>query len=92
MHAGHFRRRGKSATRYNELNASAQCPGCNTYRGGMEYEHGRAIDLKFGEGTAEHLHELSQGEHRLKKFELEEIAADYKAQAIEMARRKGIET
>lgn len=58
--AGHFCRRGLLATRYDERNVNAQCRHCN--RGedkGETFEHGLAIDRKWGKGTAEELYNLS---------------------------------
>jgi len=55
IHAGHFVSRGKENTRYNEKNVNAQCVSCNSFGEGMQYEHGKAIDRKYGERTADFL-------------------------------------
>lgn len=55
MDAGHFIDRSHKATRYNEQNVNAQCRPCNRFQSGRQYEHGKAIDLKYGEGTADEL-------------------------------------
>jgi hypothetical protein len=59
MDAGHFISRNKRATKYNEQNVNAQCPRCNRFLSGRQYEHGLAIDRKWGAGTAEKLLALS---------------------------------
>lgn len=51
--AGHFIPRDRKATRWEEKNVNAQCPRCNRFRSGEQYEHGLAIDRKYGKGTAE---------------------------------------
>jgi len=50
---GHFISRNKITTRWDERNANAQCKKCNRFLSGKQYEHGRAINNKFGEGIAE---------------------------------------
>ena len=53
MDAGHFIDRSHKATRYEEQNVNAQCRACNRFQSGRQYEHGIAIDLKYGAGTAD---------------------------------------
>jgi hypothetical protein len=60
MDCGHFISRAEKAVRYNEKNANAQCRRCNTHKNGRQFEHGLAIDKKFGKGTAEMLLNLSK--------------------------------
>lgn len=91
IHAGHFRRRSKTPTRYDERNVNAQCTGCNTFRGGKEYEHGLAIDEKYGTPTSLELFDLSQKDMKLSAYDLSEIAANYRQKAREIAKIKGIE-
>lgn len=55
MDAGHFITRAKESTLFDERNVSCQCKGCNRFQGGKFYEHGLAIDRKFGPGTREAL-------------------------------------
>lgn len=58
--AGHFVQRDRMAVRYNPANVNAQCPRCNRFRSGEQYEHGKAIDRKFGHGTADMLRGMGQ--------------------------------
>jgi hypothetical protein len=53
--AGHFMSRNHLATRYNVMNVNAQCRKCNRFQSGRQFEHGQAIDKKYGPGTAEKL-------------------------------------
>lgn len=57
--AGHFVARNHEATRYWEENAHAQCQACNRFHSGRQFEHGKAIDKKYGEGTAEKILEMA---------------------------------
>jgi hypothetical protein len=57
---GHFVQRDRIAVRWDERNASAQCPRCNRFRSGEQYEHGKAIDRRWGTGTADMLRVLGQ--------------------------------
>jgi hypothetical protein len=54
-HCGHYVKRGRQGTRFNEQNCSAQCAYCNTRRNGEEQAHRLYINHKYGEGTAEFL-------------------------------------
>lgn len=55
IHAGHYVQRNRVATRWDEKNVNAQCCQCNTFNEGRQDEHGKAIDRKYGKGTAEYL-------------------------------------
>lgn len=69
VHAGHFIIRGKENTRYNEKNVNSQCVSCNTFKEGMQYEHGKAIDHKYGEGTADFLVLQGRFDHKRSWFD-----------------------
>ena len=47
-------------TRFDPRNANKQCAYDNIYGEGLSYEHGLAIDRKFGKGTAAELYKLSK--------------------------------
>lgn len=55
MQAGHFVSRRVSALRFDELNVNAQCVGCNMFKAGEQYLYSKALDLKYGDGTADKL-------------------------------------
>ena len=48
MHAGHFVKRGYTAVLFDEHNVHAQCPACNTFKGGMQDEYARYIIDTYG--------------------------------------------
>jgi hypothetical protein len=80
--AGHFIDRSHKATRYNERNVNAQCRTCNRFQSGRQYEHGIAIDLKYGNGTAKHLLEKSKEIIKASKQFYEDKASYYQEQSI----------
>ena len=53
-HAGHFQPETKGNTRFNELNVNGQCGICN-FNQGEQFKYAKALDLKYGDGTAEQL-------------------------------------
>lgn len=81
-HAGHFVQRGCKLTRYDEENVNLQCSGCNTFRYGEQYKHGRAIDMKYGDGTADRLMaleaEYKANGHKFTRDFLQDIIERYK--------------
>ena len=92
IHAGHWRKRDKEATRYDERNVHAQCNYCNTYRGGEEYEHFLHIVEKHGEDVADELYQKSQTSlMKRKQFDYEYIAHEYRQKVKQIAKEKGIE-
>lgn len=78
-HAGHFQPETKNNTRYNEQNVNGQCGSCN-YNQGEQYKYAKALDLKYGGGTADELEALAQEKHPFTKEELIEIINEYKEQ------------
>jgi len=80
IHCGHFMTRNCMSTRWDEKNCNAQCNGCNTFRDGRQWEHGEAIDKKYGPGTAEKLNIKSKLTKKWHKFELKEMIKYYEAE------------
>jgi len=78
MHAGHFQSRRHNSTRYDDENVNAQCAACNTYNQGEQFKYSKALDLKYGEGTAEKLEKLAQEYHKLTIEELNDIISEAK--------------
>ena len=80
---GHFVDRGHMATRYHLQNSNGQCRLCNSTHDGRAELHGKAIDLKYGEGTAEMLIKLGRQERHFTEHELqgmlEELRKEIKA-------------
>jgi len=84
LQAGHFVSRTASPLRYEDMNVHAQCVGCNMFKQGEQYAHAQQIDLLYGNGTAEKLHNRR---HETKKWtiaELEQIIEDAKEYIKEM--------
>lgn len=46
------------------------------FKGGEQYEYARQLDMKYGDGTAEKLHNQRRQTHKLTVTELEQIIAD----------------
>ena len=78
MHAGHFISRKHMATRYDERNVNAQCFACNIHNKGEQYKHSLYVDTKYGQGTAQILHELSQTIVQMKAQDYLDIVETYK--------------
>ena len=91
MDAGHFVKRDRKGTRYNEQNVHVQCTRCNRYRSGEEFAHGVAIDRLYGTGTAEKLYALGSAKARLSKEDLARIAEEYKQKYRDICIQKGIQ-
>lgn len=76
--AGHFQTRTKYSTRWDERNVNAQCKGCNMKNGGQQYVHGKEIDKKYGEGTADEIVCLSNQIVKFSTQELRDMAKKYR--------------
>lgn len=79
MHAGHFQSRRFSSTRYDDENVNAQCAGCNTFNAGEQYKYAKALEMKYGDGTAENLEKRAREYHKLTIQELEDIIEEAKS-------------
>ena len=82
MHAGHFQSRRYSSTRYDDENVNAQCSGCNTFNQGEQFKYSKAVDLKYGNGTADRLAKAAQKYHKLTIDELEQIVEEAKSNLL----------
>ena len=80
MQNGHFVSRACNLLRYDDENCNCQCPRCNIFHGGEQYQYSRALDDKYGDGTAEKLHNQRHINHKLTITELEQIIADAQEQ------------
>lgn len=77
MDCGHFITRDNEPVRYDERNCNAQCRRCNRFKSGKQYEHGQAIDRKWGEGAADELLQKSKMRSGRKKHDYDWIAREY---------------
>lgn len=78
LDCGHFITRDLKPVRWEEKNCNAQCQECNRFKSGKQFEHGIAIDRKFGKGTAESLLMKSRNTWKMSPFELEFLIKEYK--------------
>lgn len=76
--AGHFITRDNMATRWEEENVNAQGRGDNRFKSGKQFEHGLAIDRKFGPGTSSKLLIKSKSPCNWEDFEIEQMYTFYK--------------
>lgn len=77
MHAGHFFHGSKQRPiSYDDRNIHAQCPGCNTYKGGARDEYACYIAKRYGAGVLEELRVLKHQGKELKRGDLEELITD----------------
>lgn len=89
MDAGHFISREKIVTRYDEKNVHAQCPWCNRFKAGNQFEHGQAIDRIHGKGTAERLNTIGKIRGgKVDSFYLEKLIEGYKLEVKKKLREK----
>jgi hypothetical protein len=78
MQAGHFVSRAVNVLRFDPENVNGQCYVCNVIRHGDLYEYSKALDAKYGEGTAEKLNARKNELHSFTRSELEKIIEDAK--------------
>lgn len=76
--AGHFISRRFEATRFDEKNVHGQCIKCNRFEYGNQFEHGKAIDRLYGDGTADFLLQRSKMVCKRSAADYEYIAQEYK--------------
>lgn len=91
MNCGHFQSRSHKATRWHIHNANGQCVGCNKWKSGDQYRHGRMIDLKFGRGSADEMELLARTTIKRTVQEVVEIAEHFRNLAKIEASKRGIE-
>lgn len=75
---GHFVTRGHKGLRFDERNCNLQCAHCNAWldKVKMIKAYIKALDLKYGDGTAEELEMNSKETYKLTRGELEQVIAD----------------
>lgn len=86
--AGHFITRAKYATRWDEVNVQFQCKRCNM-NGGRQFEFGRNLNAKYGEGTADEIYLKSNRPARYTIEELTQMIAHYTAEVREFEKILG---
>lgn len=89
-HCGHFISRRHMATRFNEQNCGLQCPACNLFNQGRQFEFGIEIDRRYGKGTADKLLVLSRMTCKRGKFEIETMTEYYKGEVLKLRKLKNL--
>ncbi len=77
-HNGHFMSRRYQSTRYDEKNTGVQCPGCNTFNQGKQYEFAIYLDKRYGKGTADNMLMKSKMLCKRDRYDLECLIEEYK--------------
>jgi hypothetical protein len=91
IHAGHFMSRKYLSTRWSELNVQAQSAADNLFAQGRQYQFGKELDAKYGEGTAEDLQIKSKQIQKFTRDDYEEKITYYKEAVKNLKKEKGIE-
>ena len=90
MQGGHFRPRGKAATKLMEENVHPQCDSCNSF--GMKFHGAEAkyttymIDM-YGREFVDELIELSDQPYKWCRPDIEDLIKDFSAQIAEHEKR-----
>jgi len=87
-HCGHFMKRGRKTTRWNNLNCALQCPGCNTYRDGEQFKFSIYIDKLHGKGIAKAMLDRSKMDWKPGLNELRNYIEHYKKRVGELKKEK----
>lgn len=70
--------REAQSTRYHEKNGGPQCPHCNRFKQGKQYEMAKWIDKTHGPMTADKMMMLSKMACHRKAYDFDYIAEEYK--------------
>lgn len=77
QHAGHFASRRHYSTRWNEYNVQVQCPSCNIWQQGMQFQFGKNLCLQYGDNFADDLMIESKQIRKFTDVELQELIEHY---------------
>lgn len=86
--AGHFISRRHKATKFHEQNVNAQSRNDNRFNAGSQYAYAKAIDQKYGPGTADKLLVMSRMTCHRDQFEIKVLTEHYKKLADELRKKK----
>lgn len=87
MEAGHFIPRAKKEIKFNEQNVNAQCVGCNHTEDGRYDAYAKALDKKYGPGTAAKLEDVQSRFFRFDKGWLQ-FKIDYYRKEVAKLKKK----
>jgi len=91
IQCGHFMSRTAKSTRWDEQNCAAQKASCNTYGQGRQFEFGKALDVRYGEGTADRLHIKSKQVQKWATWELKEMIEKYQELIKKLSKSKNFQ-
>jgi len=75
---GHYINRQHMATRYHEMNCSAQCRKCNRFLEGNIIKYRKGLLKRYGEEAVDILEALQDTTRQIKEPEYKELIAYYK--------------
>ena len=78
--AGHFISRRYLATKFHEQNVNAQSRNANRFNSGEQFAYSKAVDKKYGSGTADKLLALSRSPSKRFQFEIDTMILHYTEQ------------
>lgn len=90
MDAGHFITRDCKSTKYDEKNVHAQCPHCNRFKSGKQFEMSQYIDKKYGPGTAEKILIKSKQLCKRSRYDLQVLGTHYRQEVKNLMKDKGL--
>lgn len=85
---GHYVLRGNYSTRWSLHNGNGQCRLCNSTHDGRQEDHGAAIDIKYGHGTADKLQKLGRERVHFSEHELESMYQELKKEVKALKEEK----
>tara|TARA_R110002074_G_scaffold185362_1_gene350762 strand:+ start:369 stop:743 length:375 start_codon:yes stop_codon:yes gene_type:complete len=89
--AGHFISRTYLGTRFDDRNVNLQCKGCNGFKNGEQYKHGVAINMLYGDDTADELWAIARGSHKWDRARYIETIAFYNSRVQSLREQKQVE-
>lgn len=87
---GHFQSRRFMSTRFDPLNCAPQCYACNVGMSGMQYEFGKRIDAKYGNGIADLIVQKSKLVQKFTPEEMLEMIEYFKEKVDKFKKQKDI--
>lgn len=86
--AGHFISRRHKSTKFHEQNVNAQSRNDNRFNAGNQYAYSKAIDRKYGPGTADKLLVMSRMTCKRDQFEIDVMTKYYSEKVKELRKQK----
>lgn len=87
---GHFHSRKHMATRFDELNAHAECRACNRFSADHLIKYQENLIRLIGQEEFDKLNIRAKGIKQWSETDLKELAKYYKALADKLSKEKGI--